>query len=54
MKLISTLGKASDLWKQLELAFELKSVLQETVDWGQEEFCWFQRWENSTGFFWPV
>ena len=28
--------QASDLWKQLELASELESDLQDTVDWGRK------------------
>ena len=28
--------QASILWQQLELAFELKSDLKDTVDWGRE------------------
>ena len=27
---------ASDLWQQLELAFELESDLRDTVDWGKK------------------
>ena len=33
--LYSKCDQASDLWQQLELAFELESNLQETVDWGK-------------------
>ena len=32
--LYSKCNQASDLWLQLELAFELESNLQDTVDWG--------------------
>ena len=32
--LYSKCDQASDLWKQLELASELESDLQDTVDWG--------------------
>ena len=32
--LYSSCDQASDLWQQLELAFELESDLQDTVDWG--------------------
>ena len=28
--------QASDLWQQLELAYELQSDLQDTVDWGRK------------------
>ena len=34
--LYSNCDQASDLWQQLELASELESDLQDTVDWGQE------------------
>ena len=34
--LYSKYGQASDLWQQLELAFELESDLQETMDWGRK------------------
>ena len=33
--LYSKCDKASDLWQQLELASELESDLQDTVDWGR-------------------
>ena len=32
----STCDQASDLWQQLELAFELESDLPDTVDWGRK------------------
>ena len=34
--LYSKCDQASDLWQQLELASELKSDLQGTVDWGKK------------------
>ena len=34
--LCSKCDKASDLWQQLELASELESDLQDTVDWGKK------------------
>ena len=34
--LYSKCGQASDLWQQLELAFELESDLQDSVDWGKK------------------
>ena len=34
--LYSKCDQASDLWRQLELASELKSYLQDTVDWGRK------------------
>ena len=36
LMLYSKCDQASDLWQQLELAFELKSDLRDTVDWGRE------------------
>ena len=33
--LYSKCDQASDLWQQLELAFELESDLRDTVDWGK-------------------
>ena len=33
---ISKCDQESDLWKQLELASELESDLQDTVDWGRK------------------
>ena len=47
--------EASGLWQQLELASELESGWnQRHCGLGQEVACWFQCWENSTGFNWPV
>ena len=38
--LYSKCDQASDLWQQLELASELESDLQDTVDWDiQEVVC---------------
>ena len=34
--LYSKYDQASDLWQQLELASELESDLQDTVDWGRK------------------
>ena len=34
--LYSKCGQASDLWQQLEVAFELESDLCETVTWGKK------------------
>ena len=34
--LYSKCDRASDLWQQLELAFELESDLRDTVDWGKK------------------
>ena len=54
--ILSTLSVIRHLirWKQLEVAPELGSDLQ---DWCRKWFevvCWFQYWENSSGFIWPV
>ena len=35
--LYSKCDQASDLWQQLELASELESDLQDTVDWGRNK-----------------
>ena len=36
MMLLSILcDQASDLWQQLEMAFEVESDLRDTVDWGK-------------------
>ena len=50
--------QASDLWQQLELAFELESDLRDTVDWGRKwlsdlntaktQLVSFD-WSNNTG-----
>ena len=48
--LYSECNQASDLWQQLELAFELESDLQNTIDWGRsnllismlEKLNWFR------------
>ena len=42
-----------DMWQQLELNSQLESDLWDAVDW-QGVACWFQCWENSTGFIWLV
>ena len=36
MILLTKCDQASDLWQQLELASELESDLQDTVDWGKK------------------
>ena len=41
MILLSILGVASDLWKQIELASELESDLRDTVDWGKKRLVDF-------------
>ena len=51
-------NQASDLWQQLELASELESDLQDTVDWGRKWFVDFNAgktqlvsfdWSKNTG-----
>ena len=39
--LCSKCDQASDLWQELELAFELESDLQDTVDWGRKYLIYF-------------
>ena len=60
MILLSTLNKcdqSSDQWQQLELASELESDLQDTMDWGRKWLVDFSAgktqlvsfdWSNST------
>ena len=61
IKLLSTLyskcDQASELWQQLELASELESDLQDTVDWGRKWLLDFNAgktqlisfdWSNNT------
>ena len=49
--LYSKCNQASDLWLQLELAFELESNLQDTVDWGSNaaktQFILFDQLNNT-------
>ena len=56
--LYSKCDQASDLWQQLELASELESDLQDTMDWGRKWLIDFNAgktqlvsfdWSNSTG-----
>ena len=56
--LYSKCDQASDLWQQFELASELESDLQDTVDWGKKWFVDFNAgktqlvafdWFNSNG-----
>ena len=56
--LYSKCDQASDLWQQLELASELESDLQDTVDWGKKWLVDFNAgktqlvsfdWSNSNG-----
>ena len=35
------------MWQQLELAFELESDLQDTVDWGKTQLVSFDRSNNN-------
>ena len=56
--LYSKCNQASDLWQQLELASELESDVQDTVDWGKKWLVDFNArktqlvsfdWSNNTG-----
>ena len=56
--LYSKCDQASNLWQQLELASELESDLQDTVDWGRKWLVDFNAgktqlvsfdWSNKTG-----
>ena len=56
--LYSKCDQASDLWQQLELAFELESDLRDTVDWGKKWLVDFNAgkthlvsfdWSNNNG-----
>ena len=56
--LCSKCDQASDLWQQLELASELKSNLQDTMDWGRQWLVGFNarktqlvlfNWSSNTG-----
>ena len=56
--LYSESDQTSDLWPQLELAFELESDFQDTVDWGRKWLADFNAgktqqvsfdWSNNTG-----
>ena len=55
--LYSKCDQASNLWQQLELASELESYLQDTVDWGRKWLVDFSagktqlvlfEWSNKT------
>ena len=55
--LCSNCNQASDVWQQLELASELESYLQDTVDWGRKWLVDFSagktqlvlfEWSNKT------
>ena len=48
--LYSKCDQASDLWQQLELASELESDLQDTLDWGRKWLVDFNAGKNSTSF----
>ena len=45
--LYSKCDQASDLWQQLELASELKSDLQDTMDWGRKWLVNFNAGKNQ-------
>ena len=48
--LYSNCYQASDLWQQLELATELESDLQDTLDWGEKWLVDFNAGKNSAVF----
>ena len=41
--------QASDLWQQFELASELESDLQGTVDWGKKLLVDLNAWKTQSG-----
>ena len=47
--LYSKCDQTSDLWQKLQLASELESDLQETVDWGRISMLEKLNWFNLTG-----
>ena len=49
--LYSKCDQASDLWQQLELASELESDLQDTVDWGKKWLVDFNAWKTQLVLF---
>ena len=54
MILLSKCDQASDLWQQLELAFELESDLRDTVDRGRKWLVDFSAGKNPTCFVRPM
>ena len=49
--LYSKCDQASDLWRQLELTSEIKSDLQDTVDWGRKWLLDFNAGKTQLGLF---
>ena len=49
--LYSKCDRASNLWQQLELASELESDLQDTVDWGKKWLVDFNAGKNQLVLF---
>ena len=49
--LYSKCDQASDLWQQLELASELESDLQDTVDWDKRQFVDCNAGKSQPGLF---
>ena len=47
----SKYDKASDMWRQLELAFELESDLRDTMDWGWKWLVDFNAWKIQLASF---
>ena len=54
MILLSKCDQASDLWQQLELAFELESDLRDTVDRGRKWLVDFSAGKKPICFVRPI
>ena len=52
--LYSRCDRASDLWQQLELASELESDLQDTMDWGKKWLVDLNAGETKLSFDWSI
>ena len=54
--LYSSCDQVSDLWQQLEQLEQLWTWIwsMRHCGLGHKVVCWFQCWENSTDFVWPV
>ena len=44
-------AQTSDLWQQLELAFELELDLRDTVHWNRKWFLVFNAWKTQVVLF---
>ena len=49
--LYSKCGQPPDLWQQLELASELESQLQDTMDWSRKELVYFDAGKSQLVLF---